>query len=600
MLVSCYTCTCLCFTYYVFDITIFILFALLGALIEINEIDKAVEIFTECEMGYVRLLHEQLGKASFTLDEAPSAFNAAQGVIFPAMTKFVGKEDWLIANTTLRWKCIYSEFRVFLIRLGVGKRYLETFQAIQEVKIQAGQEQQMYMNIAEDHQQEIKTVIKEKGQNILLALMTQSEKDIKSVIRPGQIILDFLFQTTSEPNGQLIVWQHNGKINVYTIITHDVIEHTKQWVHLVSKLKEEEAKAMSRKLCQLLLPQTVQDMLSSPEIQHVYICPDWTLGVLPLELLEFPDGHLFADKCCISYLSSPRELLRRSSLETLLTTDINDETVQQKQGQCIIVADPAYDLKAEVGEGDTNWKSVITSVFESLFGVPSEKVNLVDPITNSKEEAYDIERVIASLDKKHSPITTHCLMCEDATLLNVIKLKSPTILHFSTHGFSHPEQRGVHGSFWADTWTGLVLAGVNTYRRKNFDRIVQEAGTGELSSLAVCGMDLRNTKLVYLSTCVSSYGFYTAGEAVNSLAQAFQAAGASTVIATLWQILDEPARQFAVHFYFKACQDGVSPSAALRYAKNKLREVGETQHHLLWSSFVCVGEDIPILNSKSS
>ena len=61
-------------------------------------------------------------------------------------------------------------------------------------------------------------------------------------------------------------------------------------------------------------------MLSSPEIQHVYICPNWTLGVLPLELFKFSDGHLFADKCCISYLSSPRdhELLRRSSLETLL------------------------------------------------------------------------------------------------------------------------------------------------------------------------------------------------------------------------------------------------------------------------------------------
>ena len=124
------------------------------------------------------------------------------------------------------------------------------------------------------------------------------------------------------------------------------------------------------------------------------------------------------------------------------------------------MADPPYHLKAEVGEGDTNWKSVITTVFESLFGVPSEKVNLVDPITNSKEEAQDIEHVIASLDKEYSPITTHCFMCEDATLLNIIKLKSTTILHFSTHGFSHSEQRGVNSSFWADTWTRLVLAGV--------------------------------------------------------------------------------------------------------------------------------------------
>ena len=44
-----------------------------------------------------------------------------------------------------------------------------------------------------------------------------------------------------------------------------------------------------------------------------------------------------------------------------------------------------------------------------------------------------------------------------------------------------------------------------------------------------------------ISTCVSSIGFTTPGESAGSLAQAFRAAGAETVVATLWPVSDEAA-----------------------------------------------------------
>lgn len=105
------------------------------------------------------------------------------------------------------------------------------------------------------------------------------------------------------------------------------------------------------------------------------------------------------------------------------------------------------------------------------------------------------------------------------------------------------------------------------------------------------GMNLHNTSLVYLSTCLSS------GESINSLAEAFRVAGARTVVATLWPVVDEEAKILAVHFYREVCKTGVRPSQALASAKRKMEESG--YHTVLWSSFICLGEDVPLFPSTS-
>ena len=85
-------------------------------------------------------------------------------------------------------------------------------------------------------------------------------------------------------------------------------------------------------------------------------------------------------------------------------------------------------------------------------------------------------------------------------------------------------------------------------------------------------MNLNGTRLVFLSTCVSSYGLYSYSESVNSLAQAFQSAGAQTVIATLWQVVDDTAQHFAAYFYEEAFKSGVTPSQAVVRAKERVKE----------------------------
>ena len=109
-------------------------------------------------------------------------------------------------------------------------------------------------------------------------------------------------------------------------------------------------------------------------------------------------------------------------------------------------------------------------------------------------------------------------------------------------------------------------------------------------------MNLKGTRLVYLSACSSSYGRYSYNESISSLAEAFRSAGAETVIATLWQIVDDTAEKFASYFYNALCSSDTmsTPSQVLARSKEKLREETSYKDFIYWSSFICIGEDKPV------
>jgi len=149
-------------------------------------------------------------------------------------------------------------------------------------------------------------------------------------------------------------------------------------------------------------------------------------------------------------------------------------------------------------------------------------------------------------------------------------------------------------SFWRDTETGLILAGFNTFRAQKFAYIDPKASTGLLTPLAVYGLSLTDTRLVFLSTCVSAVGTSTLLESTNSLANAFRVAGVSTVIATMWKIPDESTAQFVRHFYGKLLHPGVRPSEALQATRDKLCKDSHYSHLQNWAGFACYGDDIPL------
>ncbi|MEM7586191.1 MAG: CHAT domain-containing tetratricopeptide repeat protein [Acidobacteriota bacterium] len=104
----------------------------------------------------------------------------------------------------------------------------------------------------------------------------------------------------------------------------------------------------------------------------------------------------------------------------------------------------------------------------------------------------------------------------------------------------------------------------------------------ELSSLELCG------QLVVLSACSSAEGPAVFGEGILGLPRAFLRAGASTVIASRWDVTDGPTAELMTAFH-RHLRRGHGPAAALRHAK--LERIAEGVQASDWAAFVVLGDN---------
>ena len=715
----------------------------------------AAEALQLAETSFLKYFHLQIAKGAFGLDEAGMPFAMPRSAILHGAASFLGVNDRFTADYIVRWKCISSEFRAILIRLGIGKQYIKTFQAIQAALVEGQVSQESVMTITNQHKAEAQQFMKNKGKSVLSCLFHQAVREIESILQPEQLVLEYsvlhtdISDTLDDPNCVLVALQAKSEVTVLSIDFKSMLLMLQKWVKALANPKaQKEAQSLAESVCKVLVPPPIEALLNTTPKKQVFLCPDVPLNVLPLELLLFKDGETLGEKCTITYLSSSRELLRNLVIERVShevdsssldlntadgtgkkseptianaypatglsdtpdpanpivpatsgisdpsdttdpvnpatsgisdpadTTDSANPTVPatisisdpsdttdpvnpattgisdpadttdsanaivptstnitdlvdttdsanatlpanstdpadttdpsntidpsstlgednvSKTNECVIVAAPNFDLEKHTAVAtETGLWGAVIQAFASLFNEPTESDNVISPLIGAEREATEVENTLSKLAVN---LIIRPLKNNDATLLAVLSLQSPLILHFSTHGFSNQEYQGYRSSFWNDTKSGLLLAGVNTFRRGKLEKVAIEAGTGELTAMAACGMSLEGTRLVYLSTCVSSFGMYSFNESLNSLAEAFRSAGAQTVIATLWQVFDSTAEHFSTYFYEALGTTDTTPSQALTVAKQKLREKTSYKHWTYWSSFICIGENNPV------
>ena len=99
-------------------------------------------------------------------------------------------------------------------------------------------------------------------------------------------------------------------------------------------------------------------------------------------------------------------------------------------------------------------------------------------------------------------------------------------------------------------------------------------------------------RLVVLCCCHTGKGKVTS-EGVIGIARAFLAAGARSVLATLWPINDSATKEFMEKFYEELCQ-GTWVCEALRRTMNVFQN-HEKQHYQsvkVWAPFTIYGEDV--------
>lgn len=138
--------------------------------------------------------------------------------------------------------------------------------------------------------------------------------------------------------------------------------------------------------------------------------------------------------------------------------------------------------------------------------------------------------------------------------------------------------------------SGLALAGAN--RRRD------AAGGGSpddglLSAEEIAAMDLSGVEWAVLSACETGAGRVQAGEGVLGLRRAFESAGASTLIMSLWSVRDAAAREWMKELY-RGRLAGASTAEAVRTASVKLlrelRRTGRSTHPFYWGAFVASGD----------
>lgn len=148
-----------------------------------------------------------------------------------------------------------------------------------------------------------------------------------------------------------------------------------------------------------------------------------------------------------------------------------------------------------------------------------------------------------------------------------------SVVHLATHGFINEQADNLFG--------GLLLA-------------PEQDGDDSLSYLDILRTDLTNCELAVLSACQTSVGPERPMEASTSLAQAFLAAGARQVVASLWHVSDESTSELMADFYKRLAEDAAEGrplrvAESLHAAKRHLRQSADWSSPAHWASFVFVG-----------
>jgi CHAT domain-containing protein/Tfp pilus assembly protein PilF len=145
------------------------------------------------------------------------------------------------------------------------------------------------------------------------------------------------------------------------------------------------------------------------------------------------------------------------------------------------------------------------------------------------------------------------------------------IVHFATHGLldnQHPEL------------SGLVLSLVDA-EGKSRDGFLDMEDVYNLTLPA---------DLVVLSACETGLGKQITGEGLVGLTRGFMYAGASRVVASLWNVDDAATAELMGRFYRGLLKEGLRPAEALRQAQIEMQMQKRWADPYYWAAFTIQGE----------
>ena len=139
----------------------------------------------------------------------------------------------------------------------------------------------------------------------------------------------------------------------------------------------------------------------------------------------------------------------------------------------------------------------------------------------------------------------------------------------------------------------LATHGKSRLDSPNFSFV--QLADGQLSALDTFGLNLEGCELVTLSGCETGLGLSGGGDEQLGLARAFLAAGASSLVVSLWPVEDNATCELMQLFY-RHLLKGESKVQALRAAQCSFlhRTPSSYTHPYFWAAFRLVGDIGPL------
>lgn len=292
--------------------------------------------------------------------------------------------------------------------------------------------------------------------------------------------------------------------------------------------------------------------------RRLYVSADGIYTQINLNTLQNESGKFLIDNKEIVYVPNTRVI---GGLELVSMPKLKN---------AVMIGDPNYAL-------DLDWSNIVDMPLPELPGTRVE-----------------VERIRKLLSG--SGWNTRAYLGDDALEEVVKDVKSPSVLHIATHGFflenaGDPGEEKVFGIEPVKAASnpllrsGLMLAGA--------DNTIQQLGTGKgqddndgiLNAFEAMLLNLDNTDLVILSACETGLGEVVNGEGVYGLQRAFQIAGASAVVISLWQVSDEITQRLMENFYRNWIRTG-DRAGAFQQAKLEIKKNFPAPFY--WGAFVMI------------
>ncbi len=316
--------------------------------------------------------------------------------------------------------------------------------------------------------------------------------------------------------------------------------------------------------------------------RRIILSPADEMLLAPIEDLPLADGRLFADAFDVQTVPTLRLLAQQPVDRVTATSAVLvggiDYDRQPAQPARVVpdaatpILEPSGTAAATTGHTTPTGQQTGTRGFSPLPGTAAE--------------VQQLEQLFAA---RFPSGTSTVLRGTDASeLAFVVQAPGKTFLHLATHGYFAPEaawraaaapdqsplarfdsdplDRG--GQLSPFSLAGIALAGAN----QPPDALGRREGI--LTAQELARIDLTACRLATLSACNTTLGVRRGGTGLASLRQAFHAAGARCVLATLWEVDDAETQRLMADFYTRSWQHGEAPRLALRAAKHAARARG--------------------------